>query len=338
MSDTRDFWLSCGHHLLDRGEDGGLVVTDEFLKAYLARPEMTPPPDACMAERALHRNLLIDPRQPVAPRQIAAIADEDARENWALMISWRDHMVGHATLEAAYLAIVRHDLKFPHIFLNQLVQVILRNVLDDCDDAFVLRAAELFFRSQKLTLYEGSLVAADEETVSAWNTRPLSPLVSMLGLPSAPEIDVLSEANAGMYWERSDSFDMALDLTGGRRGLAALGDVVTRWVRHLLTVDVEIDAVTELRDVALTWYVGLDADATRIGDALWHGDELDQAARELVIGLYRLTFADDADIVEKARGAPTYLIAAMSPDRIVRLKPQNLITGLPVRRCAGVLN
>jgi Family of unknown function (DUF6352) len=338
LSDTRDFWLSCGHHLLDRGEDGGLVVTDEFLKAYLARPEMTPPPDACMAERALHRNLLIDPRQPVAPRQIAAIADEDARENWALMISWRDHMVGHATLEAAYLAIVRHDRKFPHIFLNQLVQVILRNVLDDCDDAFVLRAAELFFRSQKLTLYEGSLVAADEETVSAWNTRPLSPLVSMLGLPSAPEIDVLSEANAGKYWERSDSFDMALDLTGGRRGLAALGDVVTRWVRHLLTVDVEIDAVTELRDVALTWYVGLDADATRIGDALWHGDELDQAARELVIGLYRLTFADDADIVEKARGAPTYLIAAMSPDRIVRLKPQNLITGLPVRRYAGVLN
>jgi Family of unknown function (DUF6352) len=338
LSDTRDFWLSCGHHLLDRGEDGGLVVTDEFLKAYLARPEMTPPPDACKAERALHRNLLVDPRQPVAPRQIAAIADEDARENWELMISWRDHMVRHATLEAAYLAIVRHDLKFPHIFLNQLVQVILRNMLDDCDDAFVLRAAELFFRSQKLTLYEGTLVAADEETVAGLNTRPLSPLVSMLGLPSAAEIDVLSEANAGMYWERSDSFDMALDLTAGRRGLAALGEVVTRWVRHLLAVDVEIDAVTELRDVALTWYVGLDADATRIGDALWHGDELDQSARELVVGLYRLTFADDTDIVEIARGAPTYLIAAMSPDRVVRLKPQNLITGLPVLRYAGVLN
>jgi hypothetical protein len=338
LSATRDFWLSCGHHLLDRGEDGGLVVTDEFLKAYLARPEMTPPPDACVAERALHRDLLVDPRQPVAPRQIAAIADEDARENWELMISWRDHVVRHATLEAAYLAIVRRDLKFPHIFLNQLVQVILRNMLDDCDDAFVLRAAELFFRPQKLTLHEGTLVAADEETVSALSTRPLSPLVSMLGLPSATEIDVLSEANAGMYWERSDSFDMALDLTAGRRGLAALGEVVTRWVHHLLAVDVEIDALTELRDVALTWYVGLDADATRIGDALWHGDELDQSARELVLGLYRLTFADDTDIVEEARGAPTYLIAAMSTDRVVRLKPQNLITGLPVLRYAGVLN
>src|SRR5574337_570324 len=46
----KDFWLSCGHHLLDRDEGGGLVVTDEFLKAYLARPELSPPPDACAAE------------------------------------------------------------------------------------------------------------------------------------------------------------------------------------------------------------------------------------------------------------------------------------------------
>ena len=337
MSAVRDFWLSCGHHLLDRGQEGGLVVTDEFLKAYLARPEMTPPPDACNAERALHRALLSDPRQAVVPRQIAAIADDDARENWSFMISWRDQLVSHATLEAAYLAIVRQGLNFPPIFLNQLVQVILRNMLDDCDDALVLRAAELFFRPQKLALHEGSLVAADEETVSGVSSRPLSPLVSMLGLPAAAEIDVLSEANAGIYWERSDSFDMALDLTAGRRGLAALGDVVTRWVRHLLAVDVEINALTELRDV-LTWYVGLDATATRIGDALWNGDEVDQTARGLVVGLYRLTFADDAELVEIARGTPTYLIAAMSSDQVLRLKPQNLVTGLPVLRCTGAVN
>jgi hypothetical protein len=338
LSGRHDFWLSSGHHLLDRGEDGGLVATDEFLKAYLARPEMAPPPDACRAERAMHQGLMGDPRRPVAPWQIAAIADDDARENWEFMISWRDHIAKHATLEGAYLAIVRHDLKFPPIFLNQLVQIILRNMLDDCDDAFVLRAAELFFRPQILALNEGTLVAADAETLSGLSSGRLSPLVSMLGLPAAAEIDVLNDANAGMYWERSDAFDMALDLTAGRRGLAALGDVVRRWVRHLLAVEVEIDALTELRDVTLTWYVGLDSNATRIGDALWNGDELDQATRELVVGLYRLTFADNAEIVEKTRGAPTYLIAAMSTDKVLRLKPQNLIAGLPVLRCAGVVN
>ena len=116
LMESRDFWLSCGHHLLDRGADGGLVVTDEFLKVYLARPEITPPADACKAERTIHGALLDDPRQPIAPRQIAAIADEDARENWQWMISWRDHLVRHATLEAAYLAIVRRGLEFPPSF------------------------------------------------------------------------------------------------------------------------------------------------------------------------------------------------------------------------------
>jgi hypothetical protein len=337
LSGMRDFWLSCGHHLLDRNAAGDLVLTDEFLMVYLARPEMRPPPDACAAERGLHQAMLDDPRRPVAPRQLAAIADDDARENWEFMISWRDHLVRHATLEAAYLAIVRQSLNFPPILLNQLVQVILRNVLDDCDDVLVLRAAEMFFRPQRMALHQGSLIAADEETISGFGNRPLSPLVSMLGLPVEAQIDVLSEANAGMYWERSDSFDMALDLTASRRGLAALGEVVRRWVRHLLAVEIQIHALAELRDV-LTWYVGLDATATRIGDALWNGDELDQTARDLVVGLYRLTFADDAEILEMAKGAPTYLIAAMSSERILRLKPQNLITGLPILRCSGAVN
>ena len=48
-----------------------LLVTDEFLKAYLARPELAPPPDACIAERTLHAALLTDPRRPVAAAEIA---------------------------------------------------------------------------------------------------------------------------------------------------------------------------------------------------------------------------------------------------------------------------
>ena len=82
--------------------------------------------------------------------------------------------------------------------------------------------------------------------------------------------------------------------------------------------------------MTLTWYVGLDADATRIGDTLWGGGEIDPQTRELLVGLFRLTFSDETEVLEHARGAPTYLIAAMSPRRMLRLKPQNLITGLPL--------
>jgi len=332
VSEARDFWLSCGHHLLDRDAEGRLLVTDEFLKAYLARPELAPPPEACAAERALHTRLLADPRQPVRREDIVAIADVDARENWELMIAFRDQLARRATLEMAYLDIVRRNLKFPPLFLNQIVHVLLRNILDGCSDAFVLRAAEMFFRPQKLTLHEGSLVAADEETVAGIGQRPLSPLVSMLGLPAAAEIDVLGEDNADSYWRRSDQFDMALDLTADRHGLIALGEVARRWIAHLLAVDVQIEPLVELQDAPLVWYVGLDAEATRIGDALWHGEDLDQTARGSVVGLYRLTFNDAGDADEKVRGEPVYLIAAMTADKVLRLKPQNLIVGLPVRR------
>src|ERR1044071_9489167 len=102
----KDFWLSCGHHLLDRDAGGGLVVTDEFLKAYLARPELALPPEACVVERTLHAALLAEPRRPVGPDEIAAIADPDARENWSVIIALRDRLIAHRTIEAVYLDLV----------------------------------------------------------------------------------------------------------------------------------------------------------------------------------------------------------------------------------------
>jgi hypothetical protein len=331
-----DFWLSCGHHLLDLAEGGGLVITDEFLKAYLARPELTPPADACVVERTLHAALLATPRRPVDASEIAAIADKDARENWALMIGFRDRLQAHRTLEAAYLDLARNGFgTTPPLFVNQIVHAILRNVLDDCDDAYVLRAAEMLFRPQRLTTHEGSLIAADEETVAGPNAQSASPLVSMLGLPAQAAIDVLNDDNAHTYRERSDRFDMALDLTAGRRGLAALGEVLERWVRHLLAIDVTVEPLIEASDINLTWYVGLDAQGTRIGDALWNGEELDLAEHSRIVGLYRLTFRDPAVVLEKARGEPIYLIMAMTADGLLRMKPQNLLTGLPVGHLEG---
>ena len=236
------------------------------------------------------RRCSTNPRRPVAASELAAIADADARENWSLMIAFRDRLVANRTLEAGYLDLVRRGVgATPPLFINQLVHVILRNVLDGCEDVFVLRAAELFFRPQRLTVHDGSLIAADEETITGMHAEPVSPLVAMLGLPAAGEIDVVNDDNAESYWQRSDLFDMALDLTAGRRGLAALGEVIERWITHLLAVEVEVEPLKAATDVDLTWYVGLDAEATGIGDALWNGEELDRAARERIIGLYRLT-------------------------------------------------
>ena len=333
----KDFWLSCGHHLLDIGEGGGLVVTDEFLKVYLARPELAPPLDACIVEKTLHAALMSDPRRPVDADEIAAIADADARENWTMMIAFRDHLLRHPTIEAAYLALIREGPgTTPPLFINQLVHVILRNILDECDDPWILRAAEMFFRPQRMTVHEGSLLAADEETIAGDNPGQVSPLVGMLGLETSTEIDVLGDENIDSYYERSDRHDMALDLTAGRRGHNALARVIERWVHHLLNIEVDAEALTEVQNANLTWYVGLDAEGTKIGDMLWSGESLDEASAARVAALYRVTFRDPAAVDEATKGEPVYLILATTQDKVLRMKPQNLVTGLPVRRLEPV--
>ena len=332
-----DFWISSGHHLLDRDQGGGLSVTDEFLKLYLARPELLPPPEACAVERTLHAALLADPRLPVAKSDIAAITDPDARENWQFLIDFRDFLLRYKTLEAAYAELARNGIgNIPPLFINQLVHVILRNALDGVTDPRVLRAAEMFFRTQRVTLHDGSLIAADEETIGGVNTAPVTPLVSMLGIPPEAEIDVMNDSNIDSYWERSDQFDTALDLTAGREGLDALATAMQRWIAHLLGIDVTIEALAQLQDVNLAWYVGLDADSTKIGDMLWHGEDIDEAIMARVVGLFRLTFRDPSVMLDKVRGEPVYLILAMTPDKTIRMKPQNLAAGLPIRHLEAV--
>ena len=332
-----DFWISSGHHLLDRDEGGGLVVTDEFLKLYLARPELIPPPEACAVEKALHGALLASPRMAVAASDIAAIADADARDNWQLIVDFRDRLLRHKTLEAAYSDLVLNGVgTTPPLFMNQLVHVILRNALDGVTDAGIVRAAELFFRTQRVTVHDNSLLVADEEVIGGINAAPVSPLVSMLGIPAEANIDVLNEANAGSYWGRSDRFDMALDLTGGRAGLVTLAEAMRRWIAHVRGVDVAIEPLTELRDASLSWYVGLDADATAIGDWLWSGGDLDESTQSTIVALFVLTFRDPGVMLDKIKNAPVYLILARTPDKTIRMKPQNLIAGLPIKHLEAI--
>ena len=332
-----DFWISCGHHLLDRDDGGGLVVTDDFLKVYFARPELIPPPDACAVERTLHAALLADPRMPVAASDIAAIADADARENWRLLIAFRDRLLRHRTLEAAYADLVRRGLgNTPPLFVNQLVHVILRNALDGVEDAQVARAGELFFRPQRITLHEGALISVDEEKIGGANPKSVSPLVSMLGIPAEAHIHIINDENADDYWQRSDQFDMAIDLTAGHAGLSALAEAMRRWIAHILGIDVAIEPLKEMKEVSLAWYVGLDADASKIGDLLWKGEDIDDATMARVVGLFRLTFRDPSLVLDKIKGEPVYLMLAMTPDKLIRMKPQNLVTGLPIRHLEAV--
>ena len=337
----REFWVASGHHLTRRADHGGLVATPELIMAYLARPELMPPADACEPERNLHASLLADPLRPVSKADIAALADADARENWTFMMNFRDRLIAAPSLEAAYVSLARNGASdLPPIFLSQLCHLILRNALEGCDDPYTLRAAELFYRSQQATVHEGTLLLADAEVIEAQqhaqHDMHSSPLTAMLQAKAFGEMDVMDDDNAWTYWSRSDAHAMVMNIGGNPKVRAGLCRVIERWIAHLMGVSVKVEAVVSIEDRDWRWFVGLDSDGTRIGNALWNGAALDSDAAERVVALMRLDIEDARLVDERVGVRPVYLILAMGADKVVRLKPQNLVAGLPLASQANV--
>jgi hypothetical protein len=337
----REFWVASGHHLTSRADHGGLVATPELIMAYLARPELMPPADACEAERNLHASLLADPLRAVSKEDIAALADPDARENWTFMINFRDRLLASPSLEGLYTALARNGAgDLPPIFLSQLCHLILRNALEGCDDPYTLRAAELFYRSQLATVHDGALLLADAEVIEAQQHAQhdlhSSPLMAMLQPNEFGEMDVMDDENAWTYWSRSDAHAMVMNIGGNPKARAGLCRVIERWIGHLLGVAVKVETVASIEDRDWRWFVGLDSEATRIGNALWNAAALDDKASERIVALMRLNIADARLVDERLGDRPVYLILAMGADKVVRLKPQNLIAGLPIAPSANV--
>ncbi len=223
----REFWVASGHHLTRLDAQGRMLVTDELIKAWLARPEILPPDEACAAERALHARLMADPRGRVAAVEVANLADADARENWGFLLTLRDTLLAAGTIEDGYLDLVRGRVRLPHLFYDQLAQLILRNALDGCEDVRVLRAAEMLFRPQRGYLHDGALMLADDELVGELEAEMHgNPLFAMMN-GGVDELDILGDGNAWTYWSRSDAHTMVLPFGADPKARAGLR---RRWV------------------------------------------------------------------------------------------------------------
>ncbi|MGI9452421.1 MAG: DUF6352 family protein, partial [Geminicoccaceae bacterium] len=176
---------------------------------------------------------------------------------------------------------------------------------------------------------------ADEETVSqhasGQNFGSLGRLlVEAEAKPVTVELDVLEEANAGIYWQRSDRFDTVLDLGFTRPGLDGLCRVLEMWVRHFREVDIRIQPVQEISDPKWIWHVGLDAEASAFLNDLYQGAEIDEARQARLLSLFRLEFQNPGDMLERVRGRPVYLGLMMAENERLKVKPQNLLINLPL--------
>ncbi len=334
-----NYWRQCGYGLLDKTPEGHLVVTDAFLRSLLERPELAPVAESCAGELAVHHALLDHPRAEVTPQQLAAIGDDDARANYTVWLRFRQRLLAQPTLEGSYLALFRGDgVDVPPLLVHQLTQILLRHILGADAPAMQARVAEMLFRTQKVTVLEdGQVMAADDETVErhavAGGFGTIGELLKTGGaVLRTAELDVLSEENAGVYWERDEAHDLVISLNHGQPALAALCEVLQRWVRHFLGAGVQIGIEREIDDEQWVWHVGLDAQASGVLNDLYQGSEVAPERMERMLCLFRLLFDEPSVMRPEIAGRPVYLAMAMDADKRLKLKPQNLLLNLPLAR------
>jgi len=325
--------------LLKRGGDGRLVVTDDYLRLYYARPELAPVPESCAAERALHASLMEAPRRDVPGGEVDALADPDARENYRVMLRFRGELLAAPSLEAFYSSLFQREVSVPPDFIHHTAQVILRGILEGSGDGLEARAAELFFRKQRVSINAGAIMLADDETVemhaSGGAFGSLGKLLKEGQMPlRAVELDVLDEKSAGRYFERDERHDTVLSLDHGRPGCVALCRVLERWIAHFHGVRAVVKPVREIPDEEWTWHVGLDAEATAMLNEIYDGGEVEEERMKRVIGLFRIEFRDPIVLRPELAGKPVFAGLAMAPDGTLRMKPQNLLMNLPLARRA----
>lgn len=331
-----DFWQNSGFGLLARDPQGHLTITDDFLRAYLARPEIAPVEESCAKERALHASLLAEPKRAVSADDIAVLEDPDGRENYEVLIDFRDRLIAADTIEGCYLNVFREgDVRIAPIFLDQMTQVIMRAVIDGTDDPFRARAAELFFREQTVTVHEGAILSGDFETVemlaSTGGMGAIGGLLVEGGIkPRQVDLDVMQTENAHKYWQRDERHDMVIDLSFTRPGLDALARVMEGWVLHFTGAEVSIQPVQKITDEKWVWHIGLDVESSAILNDLYNDKDVDEDRLERLLTLFRMDFKDPSLMQPDIAGRPVYLGLAMNEKKRLRMKPQNLLVSLPL--------
>ena len=300
------------------------------------RPEIRPAEESGPNEIALHEALMDEPRRDPSASALESIEDADARDNYRILLAFLGRLKRAASLESCYLEIFSGGkVAVPPLFIDQLAQIIVRSVLDGCDDALQPRAGELFFREQKASTDDGAVMLADLETVemhaSGGSFGSLGRLMVESQAPLATvNLEVLDTENAQAYWLRDQRHDFVISMNFGRAANQAFCRVMEKWIRHFFGVGVSIRPMRAVEDQGWAWHIGLEADSTALLNGLWRGDEVEPGNLRRLLALFRLDFEDPAAMRADLAGKPVYMALSMNENGVVRMKPQNLLLNLPL--------
>ena len=216
--------------------------------------------------------------------------------------------------------------KIPPLFFEQVAQIILRNILDGETDPIQVRAAEMLFRNQVVTLDDGRIMVADHATVQL--QVGVQKAVEPTKASDEVQIDILATETADEYWSRSDMFNTSVDIAYTQPALDGLARVLEKWIAHFLPLSPRITPMVKIEDEAWSWHIGLDAEATKILNDLYRGNDVEDNRLRRILCLFKLE--TDTGFVSEMQGKPVYLGLAMDATGVIRMKPQNVLVNLPL--------
>src|SRR5258706_14097275 len=287
-------------------------------------------------EIGLHEALLEDPRRDPPASVLDAVEDGDARGNYGILLAFLGRLKRAASLESCYLEIFSGgEVAVPPLFIDQLAQIIVRHILDGCDDALEPRAEELFFREQKASTEDGAVMLGDLETIETHAPgSSLGSLGRLIVESQAPlatvNLEVLDTENAEAYWPRDQRHDFVISMNFGRAANQAFCRVMEKWIRHFFGVTVNIRSLRAVEDHGWAWHIGLDSESTGMLNALWRGEEIQPRTLKRMLALFQLDFEDPGAMRADLAGKPVYMALSMDENNVVRMKPQNLLLNLPL--------
>ena len=331
------YWPNSNYQNLSINSDNQLIITDDFLRSYLNRPELALIPESCDQEQKIHQALTINPRLYIEESEIKLMQDADIQANYQIWLRFRDKLIQAKSVESFYLSLFQGDgVDVPPLFVDQLTQILCRHLLGSKPNAFEARAAELFFRVQKISISEeGHIMAADQETVDKYaQTGGFGSIGELLKQNAAPlrtiDLDVLTQENSSEYWDRNEMFEFVLQLNFDQEGANAIAKLIEKWVFHFHGIKVKVTPQGQITDSRWSWHIGLDVTASEILNSLYRGEMVDNSKLAQVLCLFKLEFIDSGRIRKEIAGKPIYLAIAHDSEKNLKFKPQNLLVNLPL--------
>ncbi len=285
-----------------------------FLDGILASPQLALVPESCAAEASLHKALRAEPLRIIESTELIAIADSDARENYAFYQRLQTEVLAAGSLKAYYWQVIKSDAALvPPEVMDVMTEQLTNDMLDgllEKNMAIQYAAAEWFYKRQAVHLEDGRVV----HDVARDSVR--EPLDLSHGM--------VNELSHGLLFR----------LSNANSGLKALAQVIEKWVAYMLDIEVTVKSLSKVDDAAWRWHIGLEATSTALLNDLYLGHEVSSERQSQLVSLFKLEFKTpsllQADMQQNGAGKPIYLGLAMDANGFVKIKPHNLLLNLPL--------